>query len=292
MLKTTIIIPVSGDTDHIENVLAIQGSLITEDNYFKIILVFDEKDSSKAKENLEKLEETISSHSELIKGKFGTVGEARNRGLKEVSTQWFSFCDADDQIIVDNYLTLLEQVDKSDSHLALGGYLAKRDGIEISRNLPERDSVNWLEIARNPGLWRYIYKTEFFKGISFPPLNMAEDQIYLSRIYGLQPKIMVSQLPIYSYRIHSLGSLTSTTHEIMKITEALQISKSIKYSDQSPYREIQRGFRTTQLMTSIKHVSMAMKAKYLFHLAQHLFMGTPGDIYSSLRFFFYCLRSK
>lgn len=292
MFKTSIIIPVSGNTNHIENVLAIQRSLINEENHFKIILVFDEKGNSKSRENFEKLEENISSLADLIKGKFGTVGEARNRGMKEVSTRWFSFCDADDQIIVDNYLTLLEQVDKSDSHLALGGYLSKRDGVEISRNLPEGDSINWLDVARNPGLWRYVYKSEFFKGISFPPLNMAEDQIYLSRIYGLQPKILVSQLPIYSYGIHSLGSLTSTAHEIVKITEALQISKSVKYSDQSPYREIQRGFRTTQLMTSIKHVSMPMKAKHLLNLARHIFVGTPKDIYNSLRFVFYCLRSK
>jgi len=292
VFKSTIIIPVSGNTNHIENVVAVQRSLITEENYFKIILVFDEKDGSKSEENFTTLKENIWSHTELIKGKFGNVGEARNRGLQEVSTRWFSFCDADDQIVVDNYLTLLQQVDISDAHLALGGYLAKRDKVEVSSNLPEKDFINWLEIARNPGLWRYIYKSEYFKEILFPPLNMAEDQIYLSQIYGLQPKILVSQLPICSYEIHSLGSLTSTNNEIVKITEALQLSKSIKYSGQSPYREIQRGFRTAQLLTSIKHTSALMKIKNLLILARHLFICTPRDIYNSLRFVSYCLRSK
>lgn len=292
MTQSTIIIAVSGESHHINNVIAIQDSISQFSDSLSIIIVFDQKDSALSTTNYETLTKELRSNTRIIVGRFKSVGDVRNAALSEISTPWFSFCDADDRLIPENYLRLIRDAEKIEAELALGSYIFTEIGKTPRQFSQVEDSLDWKSAARNPGIWRYIYKTATFSHIQFPSLNMAEDQIYLSQVYLANPTIKISALPIYEYIKQESGSLTSTRAEIDKIAAALDISDNLKYSTVRTYRRIQRAFLTTQLLTSIKTVRFFRKPSYIHKLILHSLSGSISDIFSSLSFLSFCLRRK
>lgn len=292
MALSTIIIAVSGDSRHIKNVISIQESISQFSDNLSIIIVFDQKDGSLSIANYETLTKELHSNTRVILGRFKSVGDVRNAALPEISTPWFSFCDADDRLIPKNYLCLISDAEEIDADLALGSYIFTEIGKTHPKFPQVEDSLDWKSVARNPGIWRYIYKTATFSHIQFPSLNMAEDQIYLSQVYLANPKIKISALPIYEYIKQESGSLTSTHSEIEKIISALDVSEKLKYSKVRNYRRIQRAFLINQLLTSIKTVRLLRKPSYIHKLILHSLRGNITDIFSSISFLSYCLRRK
>lgn len=289
---STIIIPVSGNTSQIENVISIHDSILRFNDQLSILIIFDLKDSEKSNTNYEYLASHKMKNARLIAKKFDNVGDARNAGLDEISTQWFSYCDSDDRILADNYVRVLNDANEEGVDMAIGGFLFTDLG-KTSLVIPECDGfLDWKSAGRNPGLWRYLYRTNSLSQVKFPSLNMAEDQIYLSRIYSQNPSLWVSALPVYEYIKQVHGSLTSTAVEVRKITLALDTSKGIEYSKIGNYRSIQRAFITTQILTSIKNVPILARFKFVFRLITHTMNGNCFDIRSSMKFLNYCYRSK
>lgn len=290
--NSTLIIPVSGNTSQIENVISIYNSILRFDDQLSILIIFDLKDSAKSATNYEILTSRKMRNTKVIAKQFETVGDVRNAGLHEVTTEWFSYCDSDDRFLPENYVKVLNDANKKGVDLAIGGYLFTDSG-KTSVVLPEYDgSLDWKSTGRNPGLWRYLYRTNSLSHVKFPSLNMAEDQIYLSRIFSQNPSLWVSALPVYEYIKQGHGSLTSTVVEVRKITSALEISKEIKYSKVTNYRRIQRAFITTQILTSIKNVPILEKFRYFFRLITHTMSGNYSDIWASIKFLNYCHRSR
>lgn len=133
-----------------------------------------------------------------------TTGGARNIGLNLVETDWVAFVDSDDIAYPEIYLKWI--TDKQASAVHIGRFEISEHGFTESGDMPSGDSQLKMAhyIASNPGIWRFLFKTEFAKRTSFPNLNMGEDLLFLARM-NLPLKEIESHREIcYTYVRHGM----------------------------------------------------------------------------------------
>ena len=184
----SVVVPVGPLVGRMDNLL----SWIVEIQSYsaQVILVVDEKSDGTYSELLEKLV-AIDFNAELllINEICGGPGAARNRGLIEAKGDWLVFWDSDDLPEVSETFKAIsgssEEVD-----VIVCRYAVLRQGFK-----PAYPKLSYIQIALNPGIWRFIIRREIFKEFTFPLLRLGEDQVYLSnsgvisRGMTLHPKV-------------------------------------------------------------------------------------------------------
>lgn len=151
-----------------------------------------------------------------------TTGGARNIGLNMVDTDWVAFADSDDIAYPDVYLKWIADKQASDVHI--GGFGIREHG---STKVGEMPSGGWQlkkahYIASNPGIWRFLFKTEFAKKTSFPNLNMGEDLLFLARMNLQLPEIEFHRENCYTYVRHGM-QLTMSTDRYHRLHQTFEV---------------------------------------------------------------------
>jgi glycosyltransferase involved in cell wall biosynthesis len=255
------------------------------------LIVFDSKNSKISETNQDRFSTVTSSNFEVIIGKYDSVGSARNAGIDRVKTDWFSFCDADDTVIFENYIQLLGQISESEIDLIIGSYSVVNRGVKVPKINKIEMSENRYEFSRSPGLWRYIFRTSKVSNVRFPPINMAEDQVYLSRIFGINPKVGLSTKSIYEYSLGVSGSLTSNLSQILTIKVAIDLSSRLPKSKLEDLRCMQDLMIISQWLTYLKHSHFLVKPTLFLGFARSLISRTYKDTKMKLSFLYYCLKA-
>jgi glycosyltransferase involved in cell wall biosynthesis len=186
-----------------------------------IILVHDIQDKETAEIINQILVKIADPRIEYREGKFGAPGLARNFGMSSIDSEWFWFVDADDLPEIHNVLSELGNVD-GNFDIVVGKFVViSQESSNTKRTYFDLSSLS--DLARNPGIWRIIFKTEVFELYRFQDFRMAEDQIFLIDIDFFERRIKISKYIFYTYFKHQQGQLTSQKSAILDLAKTIPV---------------------------------------------------------------------
>ncbi len=225
----SVVVPVGPLVGRLDNLL----SWIVEIQSYsaQVILVVDEKSDGTYAELLEKLLGIeINAQLLLINEICGGPGPARNRGLIEAKGEWLVFWDSDDQPDVSETFRGISESDKGIAVIVCR-YAVLRQGYQ-----PEYPKLSYLQIALNPGIWRFIIRREIFKEFTFPDLKLGEDQIYLS-LSGIFSRDMTFYPNVNYHYVYSGDQQLTNRSE-----HNPDLLKAISFLGQNLFDELPRDF--------------------------------------------------
>ncbi len=160
---------------------------------------------------------------EIIDSDASGAGLARQIGLENTTSEYILFWDSDDYGYIRQLNEALELVNIS-SEMIICRYETKR--VETQEVSSPKEQAEHLEsklnsFARNPGIWRVIFKTDFVKECKFGSSNMGEDQVFIADVLSRNPIIEFSDSIIYQYHIGVSGQLTSRKEFLGGISSSL-----------------------------------------------------------------------
>ena len=173
----------------------------------QVILIHDVGDTETGIE-LQQFIMNLERKPDLITGKFGSPGAARNEGLSLIRGKWTIFWDSDDVPNLVATLSLIQDYKESDLVL-VGQY---RETLYSQKSFRESSPVvdNFFALSTNLGIWRMIFKSEVLNSANFPPLSMAEDLSFVANL-NINPRYMrFGREVIYNYVVGFPNQLTSS----------------------------------------------------------------------------------
>ncbi len=224
----TIVVPVhnmSGRLSHLHSWLdQAQGFNV------KVILVHDKSDDSTSTELEELIHDKKCGNFSILNVEVKSPGLARNAGLREVDTPWFSFADADDVVYLSALIRLLKDTKSSGSDLGIGAYssINLKTGSETLCTPPNYDEEDLaLHLAKTMGLWRFIFSTEPFKDVRFTRHRIGEDFIFANVVLSRANRIQTSSEIVYMYFHGGEQNLTSNKSVMSEMLDVIKVMKII-----------------------------------------------------------------
>ncbi len=228
MNKISIVVPAYNASQYIVECL---NSIVKQNlEEYEIIIVNDgSKDNTQ-----ETCERYISQNAgvniKIINQPNGGVSVARNQGVEAATGEWVMFVDADDMLLHPIF-THLDEADTENADIIMLEYTRSKNILQ-AKNCQTKfiDSELFIKCAlRYPKYCREIQKSynidpysnwscwgKLFKrawlvenGIKFPEgVFTSEDCVFLLRAYSTNPKILVTDIVMYYYRVNG----QSVTH--------------------------------------------------------------------------------
>jgi cellulose synthase/poly-beta-1,6-N-acetylglucosamine synthase-like glycosyltransferase len=196
---------------------------ITQIDYKKSeVIVVHDSDSEESKCDLEKLfQQYPNCHVKLITVDVKSPGLARNIGIEHSCGEFITFWDADDlphyEVVMRNIFSCPENSD-----VILGRFnRITGDEIILDKSFRLTGSLKAEKMAVNPGMWRFVFRKSFIKGVVFKDYQMGEDVLFLSQILGSNPKILFTDDVFYSYTLNVPNSLTSKKDKLADLPRVI-----------------------------------------------------------------------
>lgn len=148
---------------------------------------------------------------EIMDSAASGAGLARQIGLENTTSEYILFWDSDDYGNIRELNEALKLMNKS-SEMIICRYEIKRvetQEVSTPKEPTENLESNLNSFARNPGIWRIIFKTDFVKNCKFGTSNMGEDQVFIADVLSHDPIVEFSESIIYQYHLGVNGQLTS-----------------------------------------------------------------------------------
>ena len=224
--QLSCIIPVGPGQKSNQNLIA---SIKSDERKTKFILVFD----SPPVEIKEELVELAKWHPSIttVEVNARNPGGARNAGILKCQTEWVAFFDADDLF---DTQTLSDYLDKCLNYpdAIVFSFMAQKHSHQVERRILEDFSgeiceFNKLQIARYPGIWRWVFRYESIKNYRFKDLRMGEDIIFLLEFLAVKRKIYFSALHSYIYSENSSLQLTRNHEAKQDLLQTLNCALSV-----------------------------------------------------------------
>jgi len=226
---------------------------LSENPRVEVIIVHDSSDDrtgAELKSICQKYESII-----LIQGRYGNPGSARNAGLMICTGKWVSFWDCDDQPNTNEFLGLIEQFEDINLEIGFGRYRTMNEISELVTESPCWTSAkekNLKIIALNPGIWRIIFSRELLDGMSFKPLRMAEDQIFISEAIVKATELKFFDNIVYTYFTGSEHHLTKDSKALQDLLPAFKQTSKMKCVGESEIQLFLQTMATRQLVSGLK----------------------------------------
>ena len=248
----------------------------------QVILVVDEKSDGTYTELLKKLLEIdFKTELLLINEICGGPGAARNRGITEATGQWIVFWDSDDLPEVSETFNAISQATE-EIRVIVCKYAVLRNGLK-----PVYPKLDYLRIALNPGIWRFIFRHEIFQDFTFPDLRLAEDQVYLIASGAFSNGMSLHSKVNYRYINSGDQQLTNRREndgDLLVAISALRASDLVGRSRSS----LESSFRAVVLMRllftavrriEIKDILLSLRKREILHI---VLSSIPSLIYLGL----------
>ncbi len=200
----TVVVPVSKMYGKMQNLFLWLNEV--NDHDCEVIIVHDKQDTMTSDELQKQLQKFGSPKIRFLEGSFGSPGLARNFGKRYATGSHIMFCDSDDVLQLSK---ALESIGKHPRpSVIIGGYLTVNSE---SRQQKERHKApgNVLQLAKSPGIWRFIFKSEVIQGIDFKDYRMGEDQLFLAHVGLLTQDVLRVSETLYHYYTNNKDQLTS-----------------------------------------------------------------------------------
>ena len=274
----SIIIPIGPnllDLSKLESTLLNNKNLLNS----KFILVVDSTNKEYFESILGLAQKCRMPNFECINVDFDNPGETRNAGIGLSEGKWIQFWDSDDQGDLNSIMEFLEA---SEADLVVHQY---RSVNLITKEINTSNTSNLLDLVSNPGIWRLSINRNFLHDVRFPPLSMAEDQVFLFKLLSLNPRIDYVKFLTYNYFIGSQTQLTSRRETKKDLSESMKLIASFKSKNKNIVL-LQTFFLEKLFFTTIKHADLKTILKGLRILTNYLAKQL------SINFFYLFLKSN
>lgn len=177
----------------------------------------------------------------IIKQKNKGLSSARNTGLKHAAGDYIWFVDSDDIIVPEGIEKLVENI--HDEDIIIGNYykLCENKSCNLNNTFEDdslrisgKEALEKYYLKKiNTIVWRCIYKKSFllknnlifFEGITY------EDVQWTPRILFFATEVLLTNIPIYIYRIRdnsivTSGFSTKKCNDIILVSDSLDIFKN------------------------------------------------------------------
>lgn len=261
----SIVIPVGfnlRDLGNLESTLRLNSGL--EDVEFILILDRVNPEFTQSIQNLLDKFERINANCMAVR--FGNPGETRNVGLAASRGTWVQFWDSDD--IGDLRATL--NILKTECADLVVQQFRKKD--TNTSNEYESKTYTLIQLAINPGIWRIAIKRSFLKGIEFPALSMAEDQVFIFNVISKNPTVKFIPSVSYTYFVGQNTQLTSQSKKMNDLPKSMSFISKQGEIDSRSTRSLQILFLERLLLTATKRAdfvttfqSLKVFLRYITH---------------------------
>jgi glycosyltransferase involved in cell wall biosynthesis len=206
----------SGKLDFLESWLstAIKANL-------QVILVHDIQDSDTSGEIQKLVRANAADNLRFIEGYFGSPGAARNQGIQEVVGDWVAFWDSDDQPSVENFVEMVRMAEREKADIAIGDFLRTVHPIVESDAITRTRQMNLDTVFRDPGLWRFAFRTKKLNGLFFKDFLIGEDLIFLLESEYFSKEIFFFEKIVYRYSINVPGQATGSAKALNDYSRTL-----------------------------------------------------------------------
>ena len=229
-MSLTLVIPVGNFSKDREHLL----EYLNQSKIFGIpmILVIDDSNPDSIIQARKLEAQRIDQRVRVLQYDGRNPGGARNEAIKYVQTQWLQFCDSDDSIDIESVLKLINSQEVSNCQAIVAGF---RQKLKNDQKFNPRDyfarKFLYLGIGLDPGIWRWIFRTEFVKNLKFAETRMGEDQVFIAKFLLSNPKLINKQnLSVYSYDSNTPGNLTSQ-YSSEEVEKALKEFETLSLKD-------------------------------------------------------------
>lgn len=217
----SVVVPIGRMAGQLENLLS--WILDIQDYPAQVILVVDEKNDGTYLELIRELEQRAF-HQPLIviNAICNGPGLARNLGAREAVGKWIAYWDSDDKPNVQETFTAIR-----DSRENADAIICRYEVVSNQGNISS-PKLTQLQIALNPGIWRFIFLREKFLETEFPNLRLAEDQVFLGQSRVFSRNIIFHNRVNYQYIQGGANQLTKAKSNLSDLLEAIDILSELK----------------------------------------------------------------
>lgn len=134
---------------------------------------------------------------EIIKQENKGYSGARNRGLKNICSQYIMFLDSDDRLLPDAITSLLNKAFETDADIVEGNGIRFNDSGVIGP-IKEDSKSGPMGVP-----WMKVYRSTLFEKVQFPEQFLYEDKVIGSIVLQIAKSTVVIPESVYAYRIHS-----------------------------------------------------------------------------------------
>jgi glycosyltransferase involved in cell wall biosynthesis len=236
----------------------------------EVILVHDIQDNATAIELTRILEKVNDPRIKLYEGIFGGPGLTRNMGLQFATSKWLWFVDADDLPEIQNALDELDKVE-TETEVLVGRFQIDISGRKTVKRTSRNDPLK--DVARNPGIWRMLFKAESFLQTRFQEFKMAEDQIFLLDAGFFNRNCEFSDKIFYTYFKHDKGQLTSQKKAIKDLSKTIPLVIGKIFESEPKSLKYLKIMLARQLVTQLRHSSgseLNLNLKNFYTLSKNL----------------------
>ena len=248
--ELTAVIPVANMSGKLLNLESLLRKCILLG--IEVVIVHDEQDSDTGNE-IEGIVKSINSGLvSIITKSVYSPGKARNLGIEKAQGDWICFWDSDDNPLPEVFMDMVGQAKLLGHEIAVGKFR------RIDANKIEIYGTSETEVGRMPGIWRFAFKRESFKNITFPGYRMGEDQIFLTKITVPYSDFFQFNEIVYEYVCGDTGQLTKNRRAILELINAIEeMLMRISYSPIT--NKIHLIFLSRQILTMFKHGNLKMR---------------------------------
>lgn len=256
---------------------------LTKSSGVKIHLIHDIQNLSGLKRIRELVDHSDSESLLLTEGCYGSPGLARNVGLEVLDTPWFTFWDSDDLVDISTFLDTVEKLDvQYDAYVS--DYYFSTGKAKILKKLSQTEQT-MDEVARNPGIWRIIYKSKFFESTRFKDFLMGEDQIYLVESRFSSSRICHVPTIWYMYVKNSPTQLTNSQMHLNSLSRTINYNlEYIKVQKASPDK-FHKIILSKQIITNFKYGDFFSVLSVAKCISKFIFTSNPLKVFPILVFF-------
>lgn len=256
----------------------------TKEN-FEIVLVHDDfEDGTK-----EVLDSVLQEHPSVrvIRGHYRSPGKARDAGLRVVQTEWFSFWDIDDSPEVETFSRAIAEPGAQNANLIVGKFQIYdyESNQTFQWKYPQDKENQEAQIALNPGLWRFIFRSSIFQNVQFGDQSMGEDQLFLARAKIKFNKAHISSELLYTYSINLAGQLTSDRKRAKELHSIIE--------KELPFVGILRENRFANYLVIRQYLTLISRG-YIWNLKtlKVFIKALRGNGFQSIKFILFVIRNK
>lgn len=214
MPKVTLIIPVYNSEKYISKCL---DSILNQTYKDYEILIVNDGSKDNSKQIIDKYKDEYPEKIISIEQENKGVSVTRNESIKKANGKYIMFIDNDDYLDKDYIETFVNEIEKEDYDIVLGGYRRITEEGKILRQLKLKDT-EWSRLMI-VAPWAKIYKKQFLidNDITFLKNNLGEDVYFNLKAMFATKKIKIIDYIGYNWFFNTKSVSNTTQKDITQL---------------------------------------------------------------------------
>jgi glycosyltransferase involved in cell wall biosynthesis len=234
----------------------------------EVILIINNKVQSERDKAKEVFADIVSGNFCIIESQLQSPGEARNLGVQACSTAYITFWDADDYPQIAGVCDLTNKLSLYPSkNYGLGSFeIVNTQKVVLSTHTLSENQTLDESIIRNPGIWRWVFRTEKIKGIKFQAFMMGEDQDFIADLNPHVNEMIFSNVVTYRYvqgwgmqLTRNQGAIDNISHSISYLFEKVKDRRGNHWHKKFLFRQLLTGVKRGSLKTKVLAAKLLLR---------------------------------